>query len=308
MRGPRPALVTAIVLAAPIAALVGPGAAVRAAHAQPDWLPPEVKERRARAEARPQGPCADPLLQPLAPPVRDSGLDQPATPCLRRELSVRARGTALPGAAGQDDTLLGSLLIDLRLRPLPRLELTIGARAIDHPISQDAAVGESETAIGPLSLGVAAELDRRTLAGRPLHLGWALRFDVPYTDSSTDDVPVAAASPQLTAAWAASRRLVGHARLAALLWLARPPDDVRTRRAAALSTDWVFAPARVIAIGIGAEAQTGWYEAGLDHLLVRGGLRVPLGCEARLELSGAAPILGEERADLLVLLGLTRDL
>ena len=301
----RPGRVALAALAA--ALLGGPGAAVRPAHAQPDWLPPEVKEARARAEARPEGPCADPLLRPLAPPVRDSGLDHTATPCLGRELSVRARGAALLDTPELYGTLAGSLLIDLRLRPLPRLELTLGARAIDHRFAQNAVVDESETAIGPLSLAAAVELDRRTLAGRALHLGWALRFDVPYTDSGSD-VPVAAASPQLTAAWAAGRRLVGHARLAALLWLARPPDDVQTRRAAALSTDWVFAPARVIAIGLGAEVQTGWYGGGLDHLLVRGGVRVPLGCETRLELSGAAPLLGEERTDVLVLLGLTRDL
>jgi len=282
--------------------------AARPAAAQPDWLPPEVRERRARqAAARALDPCADPLLRPMAPALRDTGFDRTASPCLTSEIAVSARGAALVDLPDVHDTLAGSLFVDLRLHPLPRLELTVGGRALDVRHAQNAGVDETEVAFGPAYLAAAAELDRRTLAGRPLHLAWAMRLDLPYTDSG-HEVPVAAASPQVVAAWAVSPSLVGHARVAALLWLARPPDDVHTRRAAALSTDWAWAPAGALAIGLGAEAQTGWYGLGLDHLLVRGGLRVPLGCRARLDLTGAARLLGEDRTDALVQLGFARDL
>src|SRR5690606_15437493 len=173
--------------------------------------------------------------------------------------------------------------------------------------AQNAGVDETEAAFRPADLAAAAERERRTLAGRPPHLAWARRLGPPYT-ARGHGVPVAAASPHVVAARAAYPALAGHAAVAGLLWLARPPDDVHARRAAALSTDWAWAPAGAVAIGLGAEAQTGWYGLGLDHLLVRGGLRVPLGCRARLDLTGAARLLGEDRTDALVQLGFARDL
>jgi hypothetical protein len=57
----------------------------------------------------------------------------------------------------------------------------------------------------------------------------------------------------------------------------------------------------------GVEAQTGWYGAGLDHLLVRGGLRVPFRCRARLHLGAAFPLLGDERTDVVGELSFAHD-
>jgi len=47
--------------------------------------------------------------------------------------------------------------------------------------------------------------------------------------------------------------------------------------------------------------------AGLDHLLVRAGLRVPFRCRARLHLGAAFPLLGEERTDVIGELSFAHD-
>jgi hypothetical protein len=243
----------------------------------------------------------------MAPALQPSGIDLTRAPCPEGQLSLRARGTALVDLPEFYGTLAASLLVDWRIRLLPRLEVSVGGRAIDYRFAQNAVVSEDELAAGPLTLGAVGRLDRRAFLGRPIVLGWALRADLPYTDTGYD-VPVLAASPQLLAALAIGRRLVAHARLAGLLWLARPPSDIDTRRAVALSTDWSLSAFSPVAVGLGAEAQSGWYGFGLDHLLLRGGFRTSLGARTRLDLTALVPVLGEERTDLALELGLAVDL
>jgi hypothetical protein len=290
-------------------ALLG-GLPARAA-AQPDWLPPGMGKKRPRptpAAAAAEDPCADPLLEaPLAPALRDTGLDRTRGACLSSAVDTRARGAAAVDRPEFYGTLAGSLFVERRFLLLPDLELQAGARAVDHRFAQDAVVTASETALGPVWLGATIG-DRRRPGGRLLRLAYGLRFELPYTDSNYIDTPVVAARPEAAAALALARTLALHGRLAGLLWLARPPDDVDTRRALVASTDLVWAPWRVLAIGAGVEAQAGWYESGLDHLLVRGGLRAPLGCRVRIDLAAAAPVAGEERTDLVVELGAHVDL
>ena len=79
-----------------------------------------------------------------------------------------------------------------------------------------------------------------------------------------------------------------------------------TRRALSASADLTWAPWNRLAGGVGVEAQSGWHGFALDHFLVRGGLRVALG-RTRIELAGAAPLFGRERADVVIELGLAFD-
>ena len=75
-----------------ITVLVLVAAAAPPARAQPDWLPPEVRHPQpARSPAgtpspfdlvgpEADDPCGDPLLAPIAPPVRDTGFDRAIDP------------------------------------------------------------------------------------------------------------------------------------------------------------------------------------------------------------------------------------
>jgi len=291
------------------------GACAARATAQPDWLPPEMKKKKeAKAkEARdPFGvgargaeagdPCVDPLLAPVAPALRDTGLDRTRGACLTTAVDVRARGAAAVDRPDFYGTLAGSLFVERRTLLLPDLELQAGARAADYRFAQNAVVTADEWALGPVWLGATIG-DRRRPGGRLLRLAYGLRFELPYTDSNYVDTPVVAARPEVAAALALGRSVALHGRAAGLLWLARPPGDVQTRRALVGSVDVAWAPWRVLAVGAGVEAQTGWYGAGLDHVMARGGLRVPLRCRARIDVAGAARVAGEERTDLVLELG-----
>ncbi len=274
-----------------------------AAAAQPDWLP-EPASGPAGADAGADDPCADPMLAPLAPAVRDTGVDRVQSACLAGSFAVRGRTAASLDGAGWGDTAVTSAALELRWLYLADLELAVGARAIEDRQEQSPAVTGDDTAYGPIHLGVAAGHAARTL-GRPVRLAWSLGLDVPWTGTGDGPGPTLTASPQLAAALAIGRHLAGHARAAALLGLARPPDDLKTRRAMALSADLTWAPWHRLAAGAGIEAQSGWYGFALDHLLVRGGLRAGLGSRVRLDLAGAAPLFGREPTDLVIELGLT---
>jgi hypothetical protein len=279
---------------------------------QPDWLPPEVQNGTPSpfggpAAVDPDDPCRDPLLAPIAPALRDSGFDRAASACLRQSWSATARGTALIDTPDFYGTAAASLFLDISRLLLRDLEISAGARAVDARFAQNAVISDTELGAGPLYLAAAGALGVKHVGGRPLRLAWRLRLDLPWTDTTYGRTPVVAASPQLAAALGLSPRLALHARLGALLWLVRPPDDVQTRRALVGSSDLAFAPWRVLAVTAGAEAQTGWYGAGLDHLLVRAGLRIPFRCRARLHLGAAFPLLGEERTDVIGELSFAHD-
>lgn len=278
------------------------------AAAQPDWLPPEVAEARRRRQAAQANAvtdaCADSLLGVLAPPLRDTGLDRALDACLAGGYVARARAATSDVDAREDSAISGEL--ELRWMYLADLELTVGARAVRWLTGEAAEFSdEEEASFGPVYLSAAADHGTRAF-DRPLRLAWALRFEVPWTHGVPDS-PVVAASPQVAAALQLGRSLSAHARAAALLWLVLPEDDVERARALSLSTDLTWAPWRWLAGGLGVEVQRGWFGDGFDHLAARGGLRLPLGCRARVELTAAAPLAGRESTDLVVELGLTVD-
>ena len=312
-----PACARTIAAAAALIACAG------SARAQPDWLPPEVRRPPRQsgpsspsrtpspfdelAEADPDDPCADPLLAPIAPPVRETGFDRAIDACLAGGWSASARGAALIDTPDFYGTANASLFLELRHLLLRDVEIGGGVRAVDARFAQNAVIAEDEVGAGPLYLTAAAAIGRHQVAGRPLRLAWGLRLDLPWTDTTYGATAVVAATPQVAGAFGLSPRLALHGRLAALLWLVRPPGDVETRRAVAFSSDLAWTPFRVLALSVGAEAQTGWYASTLDHLLIRGGLRLPFRCKNRLHLGAAAPLFGDERTDLIGELTFTHD-
>jgi len=282
------------------------------ARAQPDWLPPEVKHPSPSSpfgeptQGDADDPCRDPLLAPIAPPVRESGFDSVATGCLRARWSVTARGAATRDTP-DGDLAAGALFLDLSRLLLRDLEIAAGARAVVTRHADMDTNEEDDLDAGPMYLAATGGLGVHHPGGHPLRLAWRLRLDLPWTDTTYDSTAVVAASPQLAASLGLTPSLAIHGRIAALLWLIRPPDDVQTRRAVVGSIDLVAAPWRVLAVSAGGEAQTGWFEDGLDHLLVRAGLRIPFRCRARLHLGAAFPLAGDEPQDAVGELSFTHD-
>ena len=78
------------------------------------------------------------------------------------------------------------------------------------------------------------------------------------------------------------------------------------RAAGVVDAEAIARVAGRVVIGAGFDAQVGWYGAGLDHVLARIGARVRVASRWRLELVAGAPIVGAERTDITLTLGVRR--
>lgn len=275
------------------------------AAAQPDWYTSQ-KSKASAADEDPAQPCAQPAWAPIATALRDSGFDAAANPCLTTSLTAWTRALALIDTPEFYGTVSAAMFAELRWRYLSDFELSVGTRLIDYRFAQNAVVTGDELSAGPLYLAAASAADV-AVAGRPLTWAWKLRFDVPWTDTSSD-VAVIAASPQLAAVWALARQWRIHGRMAALLWAARPPGDVLVRRAGLASSEVAWTPLTWLSVAGGAETQVGWYGLGLDHFMAKIGARFAFGPGWRMELGVSVPLAGSERTDAAALLGVSHQL
>lgn len=283
-----------------VAAVLGLG---RVALAQTD--PDELFPRRGGdddesvfpgREAGPGDACADEgLLAPIALGLRDSGLDTTREACTETALRGSLRASALIDSGDFYGTLVGSLFAEARFDHLAGVEVALGARVLDWRFAQTAVFPERELAVGPLYVGGHRAADSRWF-GRAVTIGHSLRFEIPGTDTGYEPVTVAAA-PAYHVSMATSERTRVHGRVAALLWAALPDAGVETRAALSTGFDGALALGDHVSVIAGTEVQGGWYDAGLDHVLLRGGARVGFG-ESRIALGVVAPLFGEERTNL----------
>ncbi len=247
--------------------------------------------------------CAD--AQDSAParvPLRDSGLDVARPVCPEQAMMIDVRGIALIDTPGFYGTLTGSTFFGLRAGD-DRVELEGGMRVIDFRFVQNAVVTAHELAVGPVWIALTHGYPGRFL-GRDAVWSWTGRLDLVATDRGSS-VTTAAAALSAQGLLPLRRRLRLLGRVAALGWTAAPIDAPDGRVALSAAGDVNWQPRHRLALTGGVEVQGGWYGARLDHLLVRGGVRVRVG-GYRLELSAAAPMLGAERTNLVVLFGLAR--
>jgi hypothetical protein len=250
--------------------------------------------------AHAESPCRA-MLAPSAVSLRDTGLDQNRVACAVDGLSIGTRAHATIDTPNFYGTLGASLMLDYRYLHAAGFEFSVGAQLVDYRFAQSAVFTKGDLAIGPVSIGV---LRPRTTSwwGIPVAVGHAIRFEIPYTNSSDQNLTVAA-SPAFLATLTPSRVLHIHARMAALLWSVLPESGADSRLALLASTDIAYAPANIFAITTGVEAQGGWYGVGLDHVQARAGLRTGLGASGVLELSAATTLAGAERNDLVFWVG-----
>lgn len=250
-------------------------------------------------------PCVDEKPRgPARAPVRDTGIDVARPACPESAVFADLRGHALIDTGDFYGTLSSSMFVGVRLQR-ERLELEAGVRAVDYRFAQNAVVTARELAVGPVWLAL-TRVHAARLLGRDAAWSWTGRIDVVGSDRGYD-IATGAAAVSVQGVLMLRERLQLLGRVAALGWLAAPIDAPETRGAVAAGSDLGWRPWPRVGVTAGAELQGGWYGAGLDHVLVRGGASVRVGT-VRLELAIAAPLGGAERADLVIVLGLSHPL
>ncbi len=258
------------------------------------------------APAAADGVCGDAIDQPAAVPWRDAGFDGGRGACPVADVGARVGGHALIDTPGFYGTLGGELALALRQRAGAHLAWGLTARAVDVTFVQNAVWKIVEPSYGPLLADGLYGVDA-TLAGRPLRLaGWA-QLALPFTRGDVDGSTGAAQVAGL-ASWQARARWRVHARLGGLGWYGRAVTGTSTRAAALASIDLAWRARRRLAVDVGVDAQLGWYRGGLDHVAVRAGVAWRLARCWRLHGAVGAPLVGVERQDLAVTLGVARDL
>lgn len=255
-----------------------------------------VPQRKAEAEPH----CAA-SLAPSAVSIRDTGLDRNRVACGASGFRAGTRAFATIDTPNFYGTLSGALFLDYRLLTASGFEFSAGARFVDYRFAQSAVFTDGEFSVGPISLGVLRP-QRKSWWGVPVVSSHGLRFELPLTNSSDQNITVSA-SPTALVTMMPSSQLHLHGRLAGLLWSTLPESGADSRAALIASTDVAYAPVSFLAATAGVEAQGGWYGLGLDHLIARGGLNIPIGDDNALQLSIAHSFAGAERADMIFWLG-----
>lgn len=243
-------------------------------------------------------------LAPSSLALRGSGLDLNRVACGVDGFNLGTRALATIDSPEFYGTLSGSLFVDYRMLHESGFEFSVGARLVDYNFTQSAVFTDAELAFGPVSLGVLHPQQRRWW-GQPVVTSVALRFEVPLTHTGGQPLTVAA-SPAFFLTMMPFSTLHVHARAAGLLWSVLPESGPDSRSALLVSSDVAYAPFSHFAVTAGTEVQGGWYDFGLDHLLVRAGVRAVLGQDSAIEVSAAIPFYGADRTDLVVWLGYRR--
>lgn len=243
-------------------------------------------------------PCDDAVLDPVATPIRAAGIDDQRAACLRDELALHAGGTALVDTPGFHGVLAGHLRGGARVRLRDRFEVDVAVQLLEAAFVQNAVNTATRVALGPVTVGGAFA------AATTPDLALALVASIEVPGTRTNDDPVRA-SGELTAV---ITRELGpdtrlHGRFGGVWMLAASTAGDTERVAVRAGADLSHRVRRPVSLQIGAEAQTGWYRGGLDHVSVRAGVRLEIhrGWDGAIGIG--LPVGGEERTNAVLDLG-----
>jgi len=247
-------------------------------------------------------PCRDSILDPVSTPVRDAAIDAQRGACLRNELGASLLAGALIDTPGFHGVLGGELRLDGRMRIGSSIELSLGLRFFRYLFVQNAVNKVTNVDTGPLTVGGAwagrlGDGSRIALAGT---------LEVPGTRYEQDTTHVAGELTAVVSA-AVTDHTVLHARLGAVAATASSAGGRTNRLALRAGADLVRPLGRRLTVAGGADMQAGWY-AGLDHINVRIALHLRLTGPWRGQAGFGIPVGGDERTNLIVHLGVLRDL
>jgi hypothetical protein len=256
----------------------------------------------APARARAEDVCADPIVDPVAVPVRAGGFDLTRSACLRADFQSRIGAHALVDTPDFYGTLGGDFFIGVRFFEEMGLEWGATIRVVDLTFAQTAVVSATETTYGPISLHGAVSKPQR----EDLYIGGMLRVEVPFTRAVGLPTNSGAQLAGLVT-YAAHDRVALHGRAALLGWFGTSAGGTDTRGAGVLSTDASIRAISWLRASAGLELQAGWYQSGVDHLAARVGAHWRIKGPWRVDIGALLPFAGEERTDLALTLGVLRD-
>lgn len=260
----------------------------------------------ARLAAAEPGVCDDPIDQPIAVAWRAAGADATRGACLHPDVALELGGRAVIDTPAYYGTLGGAASIVARFVENDHFEWGLGLRLVDVAYVQNAVWKLTDAGYGPV-LAHAALGDRVTLGGRALQRAVAVRLVLPFTESRLEG-STGAAQLAGVATWHLRPRLRVHGRAMVLGWYGAAVTGTSVRGAVALSTDVSWRAVRWLTPTAGVDVQLGWYGAGLDHVAVRAGAHWRVKGRWRAEAAAGVPVLGAERQDVAVTVGVRRDL
>lgn len=247
-------------------------------------------------------PCRDSILDPVATPIRDAGIDAQRGACLRNEIGAGLLGSALIDTPGFHGVLGGELDAGGRSRIGSAFELGLGVRILRYSFVQNAVNKVTNVATGPFTFS-AAWAGR---LGEGARIALAGMLEVPGTRYDQDTTHFAGSLTAVVSA-ALTDHTVLHARLGAVAATASSAGGRTNRLALRAGADLARAIGRRVSLSAGADMEAGWY-AGLDHVNLRAGLHVRLTRPWRGQFGVGIPVGGEERTTVIVALGVLRDL
>ena len=256
----------------------------------------------APAAADELDPCRDAILDPVTTPVRAVAIDAQRTACLRDELGGHLAASALIDTPGFRGVLGGELRLLGRTRLGRQFELDAGLRILRYSYVQNAVNKVTTTQLGPLTVGGAWAGD----LGDGARLALVGLVELPYT---RDELATMHTSGELAGVVTAAltARSVLHARLGMVAAYATSAGGDTGRVALRAGADLARQLGRTLALHAGVEAQAGWYR-GLDHLNLRAGAHARFAGPWRAMIGVGVPVGGEERTNVILDLGIIRDM
>lgn len=255
------------------------------------------------ARAASAAPCDDPILDPVATPIRDAGIDAQRAACLRDEATLRLGGTALVDTPGFHGVLAGHLRGGARARTRDRFEIDVDVQLVDAAFVQNAVNTATRVAIGPITIGGAFA----AASTEDVALALVGSLEVRGTRTNDDTVRTSGElTAVVTGVLGARTRL--HGRFGGIWMLAASTAGDTERLAFRAGVDLAHRFARPLSLLVGAEVQSGWYRGGLDHVNLRAGLQFHVRRGWRGLVALGVPMGGDERTNAAFDLGVVHAL
>jgi hypothetical protein len=257
-------------------------------------------------EAEEDGLCAEHVYDPPAVAWRESGIDAPRAACRHADLALTLGGRLVYDPDDFYGTGGAGVTFGARFVDGEHLEWGFALRVLDATTVQNAVLTVDELGYGPLQ----AHLGYGTLGrafGVPRRSFHYVRAELPFTRSRLDG---SSGALQLghASTWLLTPRLQFHGHAALLGWYASSTSGRDGRASLTASADVGWLAAGWLTVFAGGDAQLGWYGWTSPVLAARAGAHWRIKGLWRADLAAGRPLLGDERADLHLTLGVRRDL
>ena len=252
------------------------------------------------------GLCEEHVTDPVALAWRESGIDAPRSACLHADLGVTLGGRMVLDTDNFYGSLVGTTVASARFLESDQLEWGFALRLLDLTFVQNAVLKVDEVGYGPISAHVAYG-SRGRIFKVPRRSAYYARVELPFTRSRLDG-STGALQLGVADTWRLTARIRFYSHAAALAWYASSTSGRDFRTAIMGAADVGYAPVHWLGLTAGLDVQLGYFGYDAPVMAVHGSAHWRVKGLWRVELAAGTPLLGDERADLHVNLGLRRDL